>query len=535
MIMAIITYMRILQTTLQRFANLVLIFPILLLPRCAKPIPVEKEPNDTFASATEIPVNSSVKGLFNSVSDRDYFRVEIKDSSIMQVELSAVKGINHALMIWRYDDKPLLLKKVDDNRKSSPEILCNAFIRPGTYYITVLHGDKDAPTSSLEYYYHLKITTRNLTVSDEQEPNDNRMAANTMDLGREMIGYYSPSYNHLNNSGLYPLEEEDWYEINLNPEKTRPFLLDIDLSAVAGINAELQLLDSEGQEIAKSDSGDTGEGEQMRGIGIRLPGRYYLVVSAKNFQSSCMMPYTLRANVREYDDTVEMEPNDVPEKANLLEKDQIRGRIFPAGDRDFFLFKRGLSNNYYRIVLEGPEMIPASLRIYDERHTLMYEIPANKAGRYPVIIPNAFFKGSVFLEIASKPGDFHEKNFYNLKIEHFPCRDNYEKEPNDQPDRANKMSGVKTIVAYITHPGDTDYFLLIYPRSVRKRFVIKGIKDAELKVSITDSNGFILKNIVIKGDKSKSFREAVDKKGFLIVQSLKDNSAEPYTIQILND
>ena len=67
---------------------------------------------------------------------------------------------------------------------------------------------------------------------------------------------------------------------------------------------------------------------------------------------------------------------------------------------------------------------------------------------------------------------------------------------------------------------------------VKKRFVLNGIKDSILKISITDPLGYIIKTIILEGNESKTFDEMIDRKGYLIVETQKENYKEPYFIVI---
>ena len=175
----------------------------------------EIEPNNTFSTATEINLNSEYTGLLDSENDIDNFILKIDEEQVIHLELSAIKGINHAIHIHRLDDsKPQMLKVIDDSRKSSPEEYSNLFVYPGIYIITVTHGSGDARKGNNENRYSLKITSRSF-YNEEKEPNDTPQKANPINNGDTLTGYYSPSRNSLNENAQFPYREEDWYRAEI--------------------------------------------------------------------------------------------------------------------------------------------------------------------------------------------------------------------------------------------------------------------------------------------------------------------------------
>ncbi len=305
---------------------------------CKKTTQREKEPNNNFFTANKIEPDMVIEGLLNTPSDHDFYRLDIVSPVVIDIELTSVKGVNHAIGIWKEKNgEQIILKYIDDSRKSSPERMCNMFFDSGTYYFEILHGDRDNPQGNAENYYELRLTSRNLD-DEEKESNDTYENANLIEIGKEIKGYFSPAFNKLNKSASSPSREEDWYYFTIELIDDNPVLLDAVISRVPDVKSSLYLFDGDRNELASSVTGGAGDGGRLEGIGIMKSGKYY-IMAASNFESNCNTPYELQLTTRNYDYSTELEPNNNFETANLIMKDEISAKIFPEGDRDYYLYK----------------------------------------------------------------------------------------------------------------------------------------------------------------------------------------------------
>jgi hypothetical protein len=252
----------------------VMILLIAGIPACSKKKQKEKEPNNSFFEANPISVDAGVLGFMNSPEDRDFFVLDVKNSAIMDIQVSGVKGINLAVKIWKGVDEPKLIKWIDDNRKSSPERFPNLAVSPGRYFIELFQSDRDSKKADQRNAYELSIKSRE-AISEESEPNDSMDEPDKIYPGKEKTGYFSPSYNRMNAGKDNTYREEDWYVFDVDLRSGSPILIDVTLSGVSGVNSLLYLYDSDGAEIAMSDNGSTGEGESITGAGIKKSGSYY--------------------------------------------------------------------------------------------------------------------------------------------------------------------------------------------------------------------------------------------------------------------
>ncbi|HSV98245.1 MAG TPA: hypothetical protein VLM75_15080 [Spirochaetota bacterium] len=475
-----------------------------------------------------IKLDSAIQGVLSTRDDIDVYRFEGRSPAIIEVILSPVRGVNHALKIWKGDESPVLIKHIDDMRKSSPERMSNLFVEAGEYYISVGYGERDIPVSDPTGIYRLEVKTRAWS-DEEREPNDTPVNASELIPGREVKGFFSPAYNRLNVQGESPLREEDWYRVNMDLVMERPVLLDVDLTGVERINSVLGIYNSRMEQVGLADTGGIHEGESIREMGITESGEYFILVAAKNFEANHDQEYRLTVRAREFESGMEMEPNGEPARANTITSGEISGRIFPAGDRDVFLY-HGDGRGLYRIELIPPESIDLMTEIIVSDGTKLFEAD-NGGGGYREVIPAVFLVGNFYVAVQSRKNFFDAERAYTLKVVRLAGAEEYETEPNDRKEQATPFTR-SSIKGFTSKKKDRDFYSLDYGRRVRKSFTLQGVTNAELRISITDPFGYSIKSEEVRGAQSVSFTETIDQKGFVIIDSLKENYDEPYILLV---
>jgi hypothetical protein len=244
------------------------------------------------------------------------------------------------------------------------------------------------------------------------------------------------------------------------------------------------------------------------------------------------VPYTLIVKSRIHDYSSEIEPNNNIKKANKISGDEIKGRIFPAGDADFYLYtnEAGTENKslLYRIEASSEAGLDLAVNIYNVNEKKLFEIDNFSGGEREInhlSLPDRFF-----LEIKSKK-DESSDTVYNLSVKPLSYSEGCEIEPNDTKENATRVAGSR-ITGFINKKKDVDYYYLSYEKRIKKIFIIHGIKDSELKISITDPLCFITKTEAVSGNESKSVIELIDMKGYIVIEAEKENFEEPYMIEI---
>ena len=511
-------------------ASIITIVVLLItVSSCSKKGRMEKEPNNSFSTANEIILDERFLGFMDSPNDRDFYALHCKQRSIIDIQLSGVKGINLAFKIWKGEDDPKLIKWVDDNRKSSPERFANLSVTPGTYYIEIFQSDRDAKKADKENPYELILKSRE-AITEESEPNDSKDEADAIHPDKEITGYFSPAYNRLNNDKENLHREEDWYVMDVNLKSDSPMLMDVTLTGVSGVNSVLYIYDSEDNEIAMSDNGGTGEPEAITGAGIKKSGSYFILVASKGCTANHEEPYTLKASLRERDSGAEMEPNNNFETANNISNNVIMGKISSKDDKDIFLYQVNGGPSIYRIELRPPDDMDAMMTLYSIDRELIIDINSGGKGRKEVH-PDFFTDKDFYIAVTAKSGDRLSAGEYVLSVTPLKNIDNMEHEPNNDISQANKFNG-KSISGFTSYKGDKDYFSLAYDSRIREKFEVRGVKGGTIKVSITDPLGYITKSVDVQGDRKIIFSEMIDKKGYIIIESVSEDYDNPYIINL---
>ena len=504
---------------------------VLLFWGCKKE-PTETEPNDSFAAANFVSIPCSIKGYLQSDNDVDFFYFNVNNNSIIDVKTPGIKGVNHSIKIWRDAPTPVLLKHIDDGRKSSLERMCNFFAAPGKYYVSIQHGEGDPQKGNPDTPYSLIMTARNFTGDEECEPNDNIKQANLIQLGRDIKGFFSPASNRLNAGGREPLREEDWFAVSLDCSRG-PIILDISLSGVSGINSVLEVYDPDGNFVTARGNNSTGFGESISSLGITKSGLWHIVVAAKNRAANHDEPYTLRVSNRDYNPTMELEPNNSIEIANEIKGSYIEGSINYPGDTDYFIYPHKGAPGFYRVSLKPDSETSLFLTLFstDDSGNFRKIAEVNNGGAgVEEIFPN-FYAADKFVCVVSSTSPYVEGNSYRLTIEPLSDTVGMEIEPNDTKEEANIVKG-GIIKGFTSKAGDRDYFKLQYNERLSAVFEITAPKNGEIKVSVTDPMGFILKNIRVEGGKSAKLSEMIDGTCYLIVEALELDLDNPYTIGV---
>jgi hypothetical protein len=196
--------------------SIFIVLILLTIVSCGKKSNNEEiEPNNTISTATLIETGKDCTGFLDSEHDIDNYLLKINEEQVVRIELSGVKGVNHAVQVWKLvSGNPQSLKLIDDNRKSSPEEMANLFLEPGDYIIQVTHGSRDVKKGNSENRYTLRLTSRT-ALKEEKEPNDKHENANLINNGDSITGYFSPSRNMLNENSQSSYREEDWFRADI--------------------------------------------------------------------------------------------------------------------------------------------------------------------------------------------------------------------------------------------------------------------------------------------------------------------------------
>ena len=486
---------------------------------CAPKTAEETEPNDSAIQANEIGISSAVKGRLATSEDRDYYFFENQNDSGFSVSVSAVKGVNIAFAV--YSDSasgPVLIKYADDARKSSPEKLSNIYLPKGKYYIAVTHGERDEKKGSTADSYILSVVPSDGSVT-EREPNDFFETAQRVEFESEITGYFSPSFNKLNEDKIRRFREDDIFVFSAEASAENPAVIEAAVSGVRGVNSVMELCSAQGDILASADSQSEGSGEIISGFGIMQSGDYYIRIYSKSMTENPSEPYKFTLNKTEYSGNSELEPNDSADSANKI-ADGISGVIYPGTDTDFFYCSTS-SDSQYSAEISSQGKIRAL--VYDKDMRKMYQEEISDGD---FVFPNILTDGGFYLSLSSPAASAVQ---YSVKLSGSARSAEYEKEPNDSM-KISSTAG-SSLRGYFSHSGDKDYFRFSVKERVKASFRIKGIQSAEMTVSVTDSLGFKVRSENVKMGGEAKFTEMIDKNGFLLIEFSGKVSSEEYVVE----
>lgn len=302
--------------------------------------------------------------------------------------------------------------------------------------------------------------------SDEVEPNDSDDTATPLPLATAMRGKIDHD------------EDTDHYRLDV----TTAGVLTASVSAIDGFDLVLEIEDSTGAVIAKSDRGGGRTSEGIPNLAVS-PGRYTAVVRGKKVKAKPPAKkgdkgdkkaepeepagpspaYEITASIGQLGKGVEREPDDDRGTANdLIVGDTASGFIGWAGDIDAWKLsvETLAAKDAVDIEVSAVEGVALTLELADG---VGGTLATRKAGRgQPLIV-----RGLVPVVPAGAP-PFHyltlkgdRSNFetpYQLKVTAHVIPPDAETEPNDSVDKPMAMPTDRTVVHATWTPGDVDCF-----------------------------------------------------------------------------
>lgn len=510
---------------ISKLVPLILIPAILSITSCNISRHKEIEPNNTFTSANTIESGKIYTGTISSEKDIDYYSFNAERDSILKIELSGIKGVNLAFSIYRLSgDTGILLKIVDDNRKSSPEEFANLSVSQGRYIISVHHGERDEKKGNPDTWYELKLTESELS-AEEREPND-KDRANTIQPNTPVTGFFSPARDRNNENTKNQFREEDWYSFELTADENNPVTVSLDLSGVSGVDSVLELYDNQFNLVTQSDSAPYGNGESITEFGIKKSGVYYAVAASKNFQYNNNSRYTLSLLVNTHSQGTELEPNNSFDEANTLTGNEVTGRTNSRQDSDYYETGEIFSGKYVRLDVLNDENTDTTLTVYDSSRKKLFEVNNTAAGGVETI-PALYIKDRLFLAVTSN-SDNKPDSVYKLTVSEINAFNPIEVEPNNRKEDANPVKNI--VKGYTTTIGDTDYYVITNDFRKNYRIEFRAPANGAVKLSTTDQSGYIIKSKDLSNGESASLNEIFEKKGYIIIETVTVDLDNPYDL-----
>jgi hypothetical protein len=288
---------------------------------------VEKEPNGSLSSATVIPAGHAITGFFSPGKDpvaltgeeEDWYSFEAgQDNMVMRLDLTAVPGVDSIMEV--YDERGVLIRRCDDNGPGDGETLANIGVKyKGVYYIDIKKKDS---VNNPAIPYTLLIDLQKHDDRMEMEDNDSPFTANSIPPEELIHGYINPS------------SDVDWYKLELLVE--RPMLLNVNVTAVEGLDLRLEVFNSDRVTMMTANNFGAGQAETIPNLLIRSSPVFVRISARTN--ANVEQQYVLSTHVSIPDKDSEYEPDDkVP--IRIETGMMISGYISSPEDKDLFYFE----------------------------------------------------------------------------------------------------------------------------------------------------------------------------------------------------
>jgi hypothetical protein len=331
--------------------------------------------------------------------------------------------------------------------------------------------------------------------SDEIEPNDADEVATPLAIGGTARGRVEGD------------NDADFYRIEVEKAGT----LQVMLTGVEGQDLTLELAESSGTSVAKSDRGATRIKEGIPNAGV-TPGKYDLIVrqapkkktkpakapkgkkgaAAAGAGSDAAAPpapvYELTAQLITPDKNAEHEPDDDQGTANdLIVTDNATGFLGWSNDKDVWkLSVETLSaKNPLDIQVSAIEGVALELEIADGVGNVLAtrKAPKNTPLIVRSLLPVVPEGAPPFHYLTIKGSASNPETSYTLHAQAHPLGADEELEPNDLVDKPAEMNPERTVVHATWTPGDVDCFAL-QPAQIERTVDITVDTPAEIDLAV---------------------------------------------------
>lgn len=437
----------------------------------------EVEPNERPVDATPLILGESIQGFLADRADEDWFSFELggEEDEIAPEESIAPDGsVGEA-----------------DEDQASPEpdaALADAGPEPAP-----LPDDADEPAAPPSEPELGAPAEEHAPESAPDEPSADQLP--------------EPESTESTDASTAPTAAAEPPRPAIPPLPTPPALVRIDVEGVPGVRLQVELANQAEAVFYSARSRAPGEGISVRNVALRPnETRYFVIVrsawigSGKDVtrEYNQEAPYRLRVALEEANGSVELEPNDDPDKATPLVGDGVRQGFFaPKGDVDYFLV-RYEEPSLVKVELGGVDRIDSVLSVVrpasPERKKEETLLRANDGGaREGELLTNlAVGPEGILLKVEAAARQVDKKwvrdqenaiEPYRLTLTSRPDDGSVEREPNDQPELATPVTLGQPIRGTIHPRKDLDLYrieLSASPVKVPLRATVTGI----LKVDV---------------------------------------------------
>lgn len=412
----------------------------------------EIEPNNTALTATPLKPGHTAVGTISNPSDIDWYRLDVPGDGILSAKVGGIRDIDFVLSA--YDKDAREIKRIDETSVGGDEVLLDLGVSAGIYYLSVSNKNPRGNNPTQEYRLETKLESDK---GREREPNDSAATAQPISAGGSVRGHFWPTRNLLSEDP--DAGEEDWYSVAI--DKPGLYVLSAEVSGVPRVDSVMEVYDENGYLLKAVDGGGVGEGEVLRNLGVRGPGKLSLRLRSKNRNGGNPdYPYDLLTEVLPYAGMTELEPNDQRTDATAFEHDEITGTIFPAGDQDWYKVVVDTDGKFIlRAEVTALPGIDLTLSLKDSRGDNLLTVD-NMGRENPEVLTGwGVARGEYYLVVAEKTGRKADaRATYTLSKSLVPWQNGLEWEPNDDAKSAQAVKVGDSVDGYFAPKGDQDWY-----------------------------------------------------------------------------
>lgn len=312
----------------------------------------EREPNDEVAN--DLPLGSAAQGRLASAADVDRYRVTVAKAGMLEVQASAVQGVDMVLELRSAAGD--VLARSDRGgagalegiagfpvEAGSYEVVVRAFVKPAKKARKAKPAKTEAEPAPAEAFSSepYELTVAMSEPGPDLEPNFDAGTASELTLGE-------PATGRIGWSG-----DVDVWKIGTEVLAGSD-ALDLALTGVEGMALQLELRDGLGRPMATR-KGSKGQALAVGGLSFgeepSTPPFLFVVVSSD--RSHPAQSYQLSATVRVLGASDERESNDAPERAQPLpEEGAPQSATLEAGDVDCFAVPAAATRRRIEMVVD---------------------------------------------------------------------------------------------------------------------------------------------------------------------------------------
>ncbi|MGB7295496.1 MAG: hypothetical protein WBC70_07890 [Candidatus Aminicenantales bacterium] len=319
----------------------------------------------------------------------------------------------------------------------------------------------------------LFFSSAQVQVKTEAEPNDNRDQAQEIRIGDNINGYFQRD------------NDDDWYKLTIDqPGKN---YLQVDQSAVPGVDTYLYLLDARGQGLVQINDAPKSEPESITHFPVE-PGIYYVRTYASG--KTAKEKYTLSVKITgPWQEGWESESNDSRERANDLELGQsVQGYFNHKRDEDFYkLTIDAPEKTLVQIDLSAVPEVNGQVYLYNDKGGTIWSVNETDKNGPESIFNLALAQGIYYINAWAREANTKDPYTLSAKILG-PWQEGTEAEPNNRKEDATELRLGQSREGYFLNDGDEDYYKLIVdqPGKNNIEIAVSAVPGTDSRLQILD-------------------------------------------------